>query len=53
MFEVLSVRGSAIVKVATEDNRLVTYDKTFEKSLDGDITKLSLEFDQDMRCRML
>ena len=31
---------------------LDTHDNTFEKSFDGDITKLSLLFDQDIRCRM-
>jgi hypothetical protein len=30
-----------------------TYERTFEKSLDGDITKLSAELDQAIRCRIL
>ena len=30
-----------------------TYERTFEKSLDGDMTKLSAEFDHAIRCRML
>lgn len=30
-----------------------TYERTFEKSLDGDITKLSWVADQEMRCRIL
>lgn len=30
-----------------------TYERTFEKSLEGDITKLSAVFDHDIRCRML
>jgi len=32
---------------------LATYERTFEKSLDGDITKLSAELDQAIRCRIL
>lgn len=30
-----------------------TYERTLEKSLDGDMTKLSSELDHDMRCDML
>lgn len=30
-----------------------TYAKTLENSEEGDITKLSLVFDQDMRCCIL
>ena len=30
-----------------------TYERTFEKSLDGDITKLSAELDQAIKCRIL
>ena len=30
-----------------------TYASTLENSLEGDITKLSLEFDQDIRCCIL
>ena len=29
-----------------------TYARTFEKSLEGDMTKLSLPFDQEIRCCM-
>ena len=35
------------------DEIIQTYDKTFEKSLDGDMMKLSAEFDHDIRCCML
>ena len=30
-----------------------THERTFEKSLEGDMTKLSAEFDHDIRCCML
>jgi len=30
-----------------------TYERTFENSLEGDITKLSLVLDHDIRCCML
>jgi hypothetical protein len=30
-----------------------TYDRTLENSLEGDMTKLSFVFDQEMRCCML
>ena len=30
-----------------------TYDKTFENSLEGDMTKLSLVLDHEIRCWML
>lgn len=30
-----------------------THDRTFEKSFEGDITKLSAEFDHDIKCCML
>ena len=30
-----------------------TYDRTLEKSLEGDMTKLSFVLDQEMRCCML
>jgi hypothetical protein len=33
--------------------KFCTYESTFEKSLDGDITKLSAELDQAIRCRIL
>ena len=36
-----------------EEAELRTHDRTFEKSLDGDMTKLSAEFDQDIKCCML
>jgi hypothetical protein len=29
------------------------HERTFEKSLEGDMTKLSAEFDQDIKCCML
>lgn len=31
----------------------LTYERTLEKSFDGDMTKLSSELDHDMRCDML
>lgn len=31
----------------------VTYDRTFENSVDGDMTKLSFELDHDIRCWMV
>ena len=30
-----------------------TYDRTFENSLEGDMTKLSFVLDQEIRCWML
>lgn len=30
-----------------------TYERTFEKSLEGDIMKLSAEFDHEIKCCML
>ena len=50
MFEILpnwSASRSAIC------SKGITYARTFEKSVDGDITKLSLLFDQEIRCCML
>ena len=49
MLEVLAVaceRGSMNANIQT-------YERTFEKSLEGDIMKLSAELDHDMRCCML
>ena len=34
----------------TEAEEMFTYASTFEKSWDGDITKLSAEFDHEIRC---
>jgi hypothetical protein len=49
MFEVLSLRiRSATGSESAERSK--TYDKTFEKSCEGDMTKLSLVFDQEIRC---
>ena len=31
----------------------VTYDRTFENSVEGDMTKLSLVLDHDIKCWML
>jgi len=28
----------------------IAYDRTFENSVDGDMTKLSFELDHDIRC---
>ncbi len=33
--------------------KIRTHERTFEKSLEGDMTKLSAEFDQDIRCWIL
>lgn len=34
----------------THLGRYSTYERTLEKSLDGDMTKLSAEFDQEIKC---
>lgn len=52
MLEIRSVLRLALY--ARRDNgKSGTYDRTFENSLDGDITKLSFVLDQDIRCWML
>jgi hypothetical protein len=48
VLKILSVIG----ELRSSDDRS-TYDKTLEKSLEGDITKLSAEFDHDIKCCML
>ena len=49
MFEILTGRYKQLVLW----RKFGTYERTFEKSLDGDITKLSAELDQAIRCRIL
>ncbi len=49
MFKILT--GNYELQLLARDS--YTYERTFEKSLDGDMTKLSAEFDQAIRCRML
>lgn len=54
MFEVLSARD--VRRAECGDWRGLarsTYDKTFEKSADGDMTKLSPFSDHDIRCEMV
>lgn len=47
MLEIRSIRR-LVQAINMVINR--TYDKTFENSVDGDITKLSLVFDHDIKC---
>jgi hypothetical protein len=49
MLEVLSLRSRLAPGYETTESSK-TYDKTFEKSCEGDMTKLSLVFDQEIRC---
>jgi hypothetical protein len=46
VFEILAV----IYELVSWDWRISTHERTFEKSLDGDMTKLSAEFDQYIKC---
>lgn len=48
VLEVRSARPVSYIKSGPSSRR--TYDKTLEKSLEGDMTKLSLVLDQEIRC---
>lgn len=50
MFEIRPSRGLA---GARSYYTSIAYAKTFENSVEGDMTKLSLDWDQEMRCCML
>ena len=41
------------VRLEKLDSRDLTYARTLEKSVQGDMTKLSLELDQDIKVRIL
>jgi hypothetical protein len=53
---VLEIRPAGALSIARPDTSqggTGTYDRTFENSLEGDMTKLSLVLDQEIRCWML
>lgn len=51
---VLEIRPTGCVSIAQHENGWGgTYDRTFENSLEGDMTKLSFVLDHEMRCWML
>ena len=54
MLEVLP-RGAKVSKLVRAEDvyQGVAYDSTFEKSADGDITKLSADDDHEIRCCIL
>lgn len=50
----LEVRSASAVRYIKKRPKLpCTYDRTFEKSLEGDMTKLSLVLDHEIRCWMV
>lgn len=52
MFEILSAwkDGASVLFFKLSLDNITTYARTFEKSEDGDMTKLSFELDQDIKC---
>jgi hypothetical protein len=55
---VLEIRPAGALSIARPDTSqggigTGTYDRTFENSLEGDMTKLSLVLDQEIKCWML
>lgn len=51
MLEVLTVENKQMISMSMSWHK--TYARTFEKSAEGDMTKLSLDGDHDIKCRIV